>query len=116
MATVTINDLQCGVTYNITAEGALNGILVGPKSPHGNVTAGPCPVIASECRYSMKLYIYIIMYVRTYLYTYVSYTYCIYTHMCTFVLCMLHGQNKHSCMHALVYVVCMPGLAEVIGL
>ena len=54
MATVTISDLQCGVTYNITAEGALNGILVGPKSPHGNVTAGPCPVIASVCIYNMK--------------------------------------------------------------
>ena len=61
MATVTINDLQCGVTYNITAEGALNGMLVGPKSSHGNVTAGPCPVIASECRYSysMKITLYV---------------------------------------------------------
>ena len=50
MATVTINDLQCGVMYNITAEGALNGTLVGPGSSHGNVTAGPCPVIlSSEC-------------------------------------------------------------------
>ena len=49
MATVTINDLQCGVTYNITAEGALNRTLVGPGSSHRNVTAGPCPVIASEC-------------------------------------------------------------------
>ena len=47
MATVTINDLQCGVIYNITAEGALNGTLVGPKSLHGNVTAGSCPLIAS---------------------------------------------------------------------
>ena len=47
MATVIINNLQCGVTYDITAEGALNGTLVEPKSPHGNVAAGPCPVIAS---------------------------------------------------------------------
>ena len=47
MATVTINNLQCGVTYNIIAKGALNGMLVGPKSSHGNVAAGPCPVIAS---------------------------------------------------------------------
>ena len=47
MATVTINDLQCGVTYNITAEGTLNGTLVGPKLSHGNIAAGPCPVIAS---------------------------------------------------------------------
>ena len=51
MATVTINDLQCRVTYNITAEGALNETLVGPKSPHGNVIAGPCPVITSEYTY-----------------------------------------------------------------
>ena len=49
MATVTINDLQCGVTYNITAEGMLNGVLEGPGSPHGSITTGPCPVIASEC-------------------------------------------------------------------
>ena len=54
MATVTINDLQCGVTYNITAEGALNGKLVGPRSPHGKIAAGPCPcpVTASECTYN----------------------------------------------------------------
>ena len=49
MATVTISDLQCGVTYNITAEGMLNGALVGPGSPHGSISTGPCPVIASEC-------------------------------------------------------------------
>ena len=51
MATVTMNDIQCGVIYNITAEGALNGTPVGPKSPHGFVTAGPCPVIASTYVY-----------------------------------------------------------------
>ena len=49
MATVTISGLQCGVTYNITAEGMLNGTLVGPESSHGGITAGPCPVIASAC-------------------------------------------------------------------
>ena len=49
MATVTINGLQCGVTYNITAEGMLNGTLVGPGSSHGSISAGPCPVIASAC-------------------------------------------------------------------
>ena len=54
MATVTISGLQCGVTYNITAEGALNGTLVGPGSPHGVVAAGPCPVIASVCIHYMK--------------------------------------------------------------
>ena len=48
MATVTINGLQCGVTYNITTEGMLNGVLVGPGSSHGSITTGPCPVIASE--------------------------------------------------------------------
>ena len=51
MATVTINGLQCGVTYNITAEGTLNGVLEGPGSSHGSISAGPCPVIASECAY-----------------------------------------------------------------
>ena len=30
------------------AEGMLNGVLMGPGSSHGNVTAGPCP---SECTY-----------------------------------------------------------------
>ena len=49
MATVAINGLQCGVTYNITAEEMLNGVLVGPGSSHGSITTGPCPVIASEC-------------------------------------------------------------------
>ena len=63
MATVIISDLQCGVLYNITAEGALNGTLVGPKSPHGNVTAGPCPVIASTyvyvCAYTYCVFKYV---------------------------------------------------------
>ena len=54
MATVPISGLQCGVTYNITAEGMLNGTLVGPGSPHGVVAAGPCPIIASACIYNMK--------------------------------------------------------------
>ena len=58
MATVTINDLQCGVTYNITAEGALNGKLVGPRSSHGKIAAGPCPcpVTASECTYKYEIH------------------------------------------------------------
>ena len=51
MATVTISGLQCGVTYNIIAEGVLYGTLVGPGSSHGSITTGPCPVIASECAY-----------------------------------------------------------------
>ena len=51
MAAVSVTNLQCGVTYNITAEGTLNGTLVGPKSSHGNVATGPCPVIASEFTY-----------------------------------------------------------------
>ena len=48
IATVTINNLQCGVTYTIIAGGALNGDLVGPRSSHKNITTGPCPVITSE--------------------------------------------------------------------
>ena len=47
MATVTINDLQCGVTYTIIAEGTLNGTSVGPKSFHGNIIE-PCPTMTSE--------------------------------------------------------------------
>ena len=43
MATVTIDGLQCEVTYDITAGGTLNGALVGPKSSHGTITSGPCP-------------------------------------------------------------------------
>ena len=60
MATVTISGLQCGVTYNITAEGRLNDALVGPRSSHGSISAGPCPVIASE-------YIYKSTYIATYI-------------------------------------------------
>lgn len=51
MATVTVNGLQCGVTYTITTGGTLNGNLVGPRSSHRTITAGPCPVcpVASKC-------------------------------------------------------------------
>ena len=41
--TVTINGLECEVTYTITAEGTLNGALVGPRSSHGTITSGSCP-------------------------------------------------------------------------
>ena len=48
MATVTINGLACGVTYTITAGGTLDGQLVGPRSFHGTITAGPClPMITT---------------------------------------------------------------------
>ena len=49
MAAVTVFNLQCNVSYNITAGGRLNGKLVGPRSSHGNVDPGPCPT--SECSY-----------------------------------------------------------------
>ena len=42
MATVTINGLICGVTYNVTAGGTLDGNLIGPRSFHGTAM-GPCP-------------------------------------------------------------------------
>ena len=42
-ATVTVNGLECGVTYSIIAGGTFNGDLVGPESSHGTVTTGPCP-------------------------------------------------------------------------
>ena len=44
MATVTVDGLECAVTYNITAGGTLNGALVGPRSSHGTITSGPCPL------------------------------------------------------------------------
>ena len=42
MAIVTVNGVECGVTYTIIAGGTLNGNLVGPRTPHGKVTANPC--------------------------------------------------------------------------
>ena len=38
MAVVTINELDCGVTYTILAGGTYNGSLVGPLSNHGSIT------------------------------------------------------------------------------
>ena len=43
IATVTVNGLECGVTYTIIAGGTLNGDLVGPRSSHGNLTTGISP-------------------------------------------------------------------------
>ena len=43
MATVTVNGLECEVIYTTTAGGTLDGQLVGPRSSHGTITAGPCP-------------------------------------------------------------------------
>ena len=43
MATVTVNGLECEMIYTITAGGTLDGQLVGPRSSHGTITAGPCP-------------------------------------------------------------------------
>ena len=42
IATVTIDGLECEVTYDIIAGGTLNGALVGPRSSHGTITSGPC--------------------------------------------------------------------------
>jgi len=44
MATFRTIRLQCEVTYIITAEGrdGGSGELVGPRSSHGTITAGPC--------------------------------------------------------------------------
>ena len=44
MATVTVDGLECEVTYDITAGGTLNGALVGPRSSYGTITSGPCPL------------------------------------------------------------------------
>ena len=43
MATVTVMNLQCQQTYNITAGGILsNGMLVGPQFRRETITAGSC--------------------------------------------------------------------------
>ena len=63
MATVVISDLQCGVTYNITAEGMLNETLVGSRSSHGSIAPRPCPMILSEC----ETLVYIRMYNNFYI-------------------------------------------------
>ena len=44
MAEVKFDELNCTVVYNIIAGGTLNGTLVGPRSSHGTITAGPCPL------------------------------------------------------------------------
>ena len=45
IATVTINELECGVVYIIIAGGILNnGTLVGPRSPFRNAHRS-CPTV-----------------------------------------------------------------------
>ena len=61
MATVVINDLQCGVIYNIIAEGMLNETLVGSRSSHGSIAPRPCPMISSECETFIYKLVYIIL-------------------------------------------------------
>ena len=47
MATVIVRDLQCEVTYTIITRGTdgTTGEFIGPRSFHGNITAGPCPLM-----------------------------------------------------------------------
>ena len=52
MATVTVDGLECGVTYTIIAGGTLNGDLVGPRSSYRTITTNPCPV----CPATSKIY------------------------------------------------------------
>ena len=47
MATVTVDELECEVTYDIIARGIRNGALVGPGSSNETISAGPCPQISS---------------------------------------------------------------------
>ena len=44
-ARMTVDGLQCEVTYTITAGGILNGALIGPRSSYGSIIAGPCPTV-----------------------------------------------------------------------
>ena len=59
-ATVAVDGLECEVTYTIIAGGTLNGDLVGPRSSHGTVTAGPCPISKKGELYTYILYICVI--------------------------------------------------------
>ena len=62
IATVAISDLQCGVTYSLIAEGMSNKTFLGPALSHGNITAGPCPVMTSECiANNVAIYMYVSM-------------------------------------------------------
>ena len=69
---MTVNGLQCEVTYTIIAGGTLNGDLVGPRSFNGNVTAGRCPVNMKSNLYAFTLYIYIYIYIYIYTHIYVN--------------------------------------------
>ena len=52
-ATVTVNGLQCGVTYTIIAGGTRNGDLVGPRSSFENVIMADCPTVEPPGSYSV---------------------------------------------------------------
>ena len=54
-ATVAVDGLECEVTYTIIAGGTLNGDLVGPKSSHGTITAGLCPINMTSNLYMHSL-------------------------------------------------------------
>ena len=68
MATVIVDGLECEVTYTITAGGTLDGDLVGPRSSHGNITTGPCPVITTTTTTTL-LSTYVATYVHVIYYT-----------------------------------------------
>ena len=44
LATVVVDGLNCKTVYNILAGGILNKTLIGPRSSHGIITAGPCAI------------------------------------------------------------------------
>ena len=88
MATVVINDLQCGVTYNIIAEGMLNETLVGSRSSHGSIAPRPCPVISSERETLVYKCTIIFIYVYVHIVsTIASSTYCTSTYEHIAMLC-----------------------------
>ena len=66
MATITINDLQCGVAYNIAAQGMLDETLVGSRSTHGSIVPRSCPMTSSECITTYTVHLYVCMYVCMY--------------------------------------------------
>ena len=56
-ATVAVDGLECGVAYTIIVGGTLNEHLVGPRSSHGTVTAGPCPINNMTSNHHMHVYL-----------------------------------------------------------
>ena len=83
MAKVKFDRLNCTIVYNIIAGGTRNGTLVGPRSSHGTITAGPCTInsvtaIAATGKCALHAYVRCVTYYK-YNYTYLWWNVCIHT-------------------------------------